>query len=41
MEQKSEVERIWAKGKNVIFLLMWPVGCRIKHKFPEETLAVL
>ena len=37
---KSEVERIWAKGKNVIFDIDVAGGWRIKHKFPEETLAV-
>lgn len=37
---KSEVERIWAQGKNVIFDIDVAGGLRIKHKFPEETLAV-
>ncbi|MFV8336827.1 guanylate kinase [Flavobacterium sp. RSP29] len=37
---KSEVERIWDKGKNVIFDIDVSGGLRIKHKFPEETLAV-
>lgn len=37
---KSEVERIWALGKNVIFDIDVAGGLRIKHKFPEETLAV-
>ncbi|HEY4629412.1 MAG TPA: guanylate kinase [Flavobacterium sp.] len=37
---KSEVERIWAKGKNVIFDIDVAGGLRIKHKFPKETLAV-
>jgi guanylate kinase len=37
---KSEVERIWAKGKNVIFDIDVSGGLRIKHKFPNETLAV-
>lgn len=37
---KSEVERIWSKGKNVIFDIDVSGGLRIKHKFPEETLAV-
>ncbi|TRZ45919.1 guanylate kinase [Robertkochia solimangrovi] len=36
----SEVERIWAKGKNVIFDIDVAGGLRIKRKFPEETLAV-
>ena len=38
---KSEVERIWAKGKNVIFDIDVSGGLRIKQKFPKETLAVL
>ena len=37
---KSEVERIWAKGKNVIFDIDVSGGLRIKQKFPKETLAV-
>lgn len=37
---KSEVERIWAEGKNVIFDIDVAGGLRIKKKFPEETLAV-
>jgi guanylate kinase len=37
---KSEVERIWALGKNVIFDIDVAGGLRIKKKFPEETLAV-
>lgn len=37
---KNEVERIWAEGKNVIFDIDVAGGLRIKHKFPEETLAV-
>jgi len=37
---KSEVERIWAKGKNVIFDIDVVGGLRIKKKFPEKTLAV-
>ena len=37
---KSEVERIWAKGKNVIFDIDVSGGLRIKSKFPLETLAV-
>ena len=37
---KSEVERIWAKGKNVIFDIDVAGGLRIKNKFPEQTLAV-
>ncbi|GGD19582.1 MULTISPECIES: guanylate kinase [Hyunsoonleella] len=37
---KTEVERIWDKGKNVIFDIDVSGGLRIKRKFPEETLAV-
>lgn len=37
---KTEVERIWAKGKHVIFDIDVSGGLRIKRKFPEETLAV-
>lgn len=37
---KSEIERIWAMGKNVIFDIDVAGGLRIKHKFPEQTLAV-
>ena len=37
---KAEVERIWAKGKHVIFDIDVAGGLRIKKKFPEETLAV-
>ncbi|QCX36988.1 guanylate kinase [Aureibaculum algae] len=37
---KSEVERIWALGKHVIFDIDVAGGLRIKKKFPEETLAV-
>lgn len=37
---KSEVERIWAKGKNVIFDIDVAGGLRIKSKFQSETLAV-
>lgn len=37
---KSEVERLWAEGKNVIFDIDVVGGLRIKHKFPEQTLAV-
>jgi len=36
----SEVERIWAMGKNVIFDIDVVGGLRIKRKFPEHTLAV-
>ncbi|MEZ4810025.1 MAG: guanylate kinase [Allomuricauda sp.] len=37
---KSEVDRIWAEGKNVIFDIDVVGGLRIKKKFPEKTLAV-
>jgi guanylate kinase len=37
---KSEVERIWAQKKHVIFDIDVVGGLRIKKKFPEETLAV-
>ena len=37
---KSEVERLWAEGKNVIFDIDVAGGLRIKKKFPDETLAV-
>lgn len=37
---KTEVERIWALGKNVIFDIDVSGGLRIKRKFPNETLAV-
>ena len=37
---KSEVERLWSEGKNVIFDIDVAGGLRIKKKFPEETLAV-
>ncbi|WP_298550261.1 guanylate kinase [uncultured Algibacter sp.] len=37
---KTEVERIWALGKNVIFDIDVSGGLRIKRKFPEETLAI-
>lgn len=37
---KSEVERIWNEGKNVIFDIDVAGGLRIKKKFPDETLAV-
>jgi len=36
----SEVERIWAMGKNVIFDIDVVGGLRIKKKYPERTLAV-
>lgn len=37
---KTEIERIWAKGKHVIFDIDVVGGLRIKKKFPKETLAV-
>lgn len=37
---KSEVERLWAEGKNVIFDIDVVGGLRIKKKFPKQTLAV-
>ncbi len=37
---KSEVERLWAQGKHVIFDIDVAGGLRIKNKFPERTLAV-
>ncbi|WP_434037342.1 guanylate kinase [Formosa sp. 4Alg 33] len=37
---KSEVERIWAQGKHVIFDIDVSGGLRIKRKFPEETLSI-
>ena len=37
---KSEVERIWKEGKNVIFDIDVVGGLRVKEKFPERTLAV-
>lgn len=36
----TEVEKIWAKGKNVIFDIDVAGGLRIKKKFPKKTLAV-
>jgi len=37
---KTEIERIWAMGKNVIFDIDVVGGLRIKKKFPKETLSV-
>ena len=37
---KSEVERLWAQGKHVIFDIDVAGGLRIKKKFSERTLAV-
>ncbi|MFD1062435.1 guanylate kinase [Winogradskyella litorisediminis] len=37
---KTEIARIWAKGKHVIFDIDVSGGLRIKRKFPEQTLAI-
>ena len=37
---KSEIERIWALGKHVVFDIDVIGGLNIKKQFPEETLAV-
>ncbi len=37
---KTEIERIWAQEKHVIFDIDVRGGLRIKEKFPKETLAV-
>jgi guanylate kinase len=37
---KSEVERLWGEGKNVIFDIDVAGGLRIKKKYPKQTLAV-
>jgi len=37
---KSEIDRIWAMGKHVIFDIDVSGGLRIKRKYPEQTLAV-
>tara|TARA_B100000795_G_C22731908_1_gene411702 strand:+ start:388 stop:966 length:579 start_codon:yes stop_codon:yes gene_type:complete len=37
---KTEVDRIWASGKHVIFDIDVAGGLRIKKKFPNQTLAV-
>tara|TARA_R110002073_G_scaffold15207_9_gene60456 strand:+ start:218 stop:796 length:579 start_codon:yes stop_codon:yes gene_type:complete len=37
---RTEVERIWALGKHVIFDIDVSGGLRIKRKFPEQTLAI-
>jgi guanylate kinase len=37
---KTEVERIWAKGKHVVFDIDVVGGLDIKHIYPERTLAV-
>jgi len=37
---KSEIQRIWSNGKNVIFDIDVVGGLRIKKKYPNRTLAV-
>ncbi|WP_311322193.1 guanylate kinase [Capnocytophaga leadbetteri] len=37
---KSEVERLWAMGKNVVFDIDVAGGLRIKKQFPNQTLAI-
>lgn len=37
---RSEVERIWALGKHVVFDIDVIGGLRLKSKFPEEALAI-
>lgn len=37
---KSEVERLWSEGKNVIFDIDVAGGLRIKKKYPNQTLSV-
>ena len=37
---KSEVERLWAMGKNVVFDIDVAGGLRIKKQFPDQTLAI-
>ena len=37
---KTEVERIWKMGKNVIFDIDVAGGLRIKRKFPDEALSI-
>jgi len=37
---KTEIARIWAQGKHVIFDIDVSGGLRIKRKFPEQTLAI-
>ncbi len=37
---KSELERIWAKGKHVIFDIDVIGGLNIKRQFPKNTLAI-
>ena len=37
---KSEINRIWSNGKNVIFDIDVKGGLNIKKQFPEQTLAI-
>jgi guanylate kinase len=37
---KSEIERLWAKGKHIVFDIDVKGATSIKQKYPEETLAV-
>ncbi len=37
---KTEIDRIWAQGKHVIFDIDVVGGLRIKKKFPDQTLSV-
>ncbi len=37
---KSEIERLWKAGKNVIFDIDVKGGLNIKKQFPKETLAI-
>ncbi|WP_270088853.1 guanylate kinase [Sphingobacterium sp. SYP-B4668] len=37
---KAEVERIWSKGKHVIFDIDVVGGLRLKSKFPEQSLSI-
>ena len=37
---RSEVERLWAEGKNVLFDIDVIGGLNVKEQYPEETLAI-
>lgn len=37
---KTEIERLWAQGKNIIFDIDVVGGLRLKKKFPERTVAI-
>jgi len=37
---KSEIERLWAQGKHIVFDIDVKGATSIKQKYPEETLAV-